>query len=285
MLSLQRGNRTRGRARQAMTGGGGGGAPVTFTLTQIASSVLDFDDAPVPGSSVSLTGRYTPIGLTFSPYAGAVSLVSATGIPGVLPHPPTNTSSNGIVYGYNFLIDVDPSLCFDGLRADLSGSGRTSVTFVIYGSMADPETGLNYASQTFAPPTGPWVWIFDQTVKDSAINIGYITQVYVTSAGSNCLIDNLHFTYSGQYDDVFTDFNLWSGTSYSATVATGPASATPYTLSLVSGSLPTGLSISSTTTAVAVNGTPTAAGSYSAVYNVGHSNGTVLPLTISLKVR
>lgn len=275
------------RALMYGTGGGGGGGtpPATFALTQSATSLLDFDDAPVPSTSAALTSRYTPIGVTFNPYAGAVSLVSAAGIPGSLPHPADNTSSNGVAYGFNYYFDVDPSLCFDGLHADLSGSGRTGITFTVVGSQVDPETGSDTVQAAFTPGTGTWEWIYDQVVKDTSADIGYITRVYVSSPGSLSLIDNLRFSYSGRYDDVFSDLNLHVGMAYSATVSTGDTDVAPYTATLLSGSLPPGLALSTTASTVSVAGTPSVAGAYSATYRITTSNGLHLDLAITLKVR
>lgn len=239
---------------QTLTGSGGTG-PYSFSLL---SGTLP------TGLTLGAGGGITGTPTTPGPFSFTVQVTDTT--------PNTGTHSYTINVGSNVLA-LSPASLPNGTQGtaynqSVTASGGTGpYTFALTSGALPTGLTMNAAGVISGTPNGSGVSSFTVGATDSLGNTG--SHAYTINIGTTSLSVNPANVPAGTL-----------GASYSQTVtATGGTG--PYTFSLFSGALPTGLSLSS---AGVISGTPTSGGAFSFTVRAVDSLGNVGTRVFSINI-
>jgi len=231
-----------------LTGAGGAGGPYTFTATGLSAGLTMSSNGTISGTpTVSGTFNYT---VTIRDKAG-------------------NTGTSKCSVTVSVPVDIECGTCGAG-KATVGASyaetlkatgGVPGYTFSIINGSLPPGLTLNTSTGAISgTPTAVGTYTFTSKVTDSARNTDTVTCTVVV-VGLPISLDCGPCSAGKAY----------VGTHYSATMAVKGAKA-PYTFSILSGSLPSGLTLNPTTGVI--SGTPSKAGTYTFTAKVVDTNGS-----------
>lgn len=281
-----------------VTASGGGKSHSVNLFLYVAASPLSIMTATLPNGAL---GTYYSVSLVAS--GGGSTYYSWSLYSGSLP-PGLSLSSGGIISGTptaagtaNFTVRVTDGLSASATRAlalTVSGAALTITT----SALSNATVGVPYsASLAASGGTPPYSWSLSSgnlpaglslsssgTISGTPTTAGAVTfTVRVTDTASASTTRGLTLTVSAAALTITTSSlsNATLGAPYSTSLA-ATGGTPPYTWSLYSGSLPSGLALSSNGT---ISGTPTAIGTSSFTVQVTDSasaaNTKGLTLTVS----
>jgi outer membrane autotransporter protein len=233
----------------------GGTAPYTYALATGSSLPpgLNLSNGVITGSPTS-SGSYTfSIVATDSsggtgPYTGTISYTVNVSAPNVVLSPASLTNEQ---------VGLPSS------QTITASGGSAPYTYTVSAGALPPGISLSSSGVLSGTPTSGGSFSFTVTATDSNTNTG--SQAYTVT------VSNASITISPASLNAITD-----GVAFSQTI-TASGGTSPYSYSLVSGSLPPGISLASNG---ALSGTPTGAGPYSfTVQAQDSSTGSGAPYT------
>jgi hypothetical protein len=231
-----------------LTGTGGTGGPYTFTATGLPAGLSMSSNGTISGTpTVSGTFSYT------------VTIKDAAGDTGTFKCSVTVTPPVDIECGTCGNVKATVGTPYSATL--VATGGKAPYTYAIVTGSLPPGLTLNPSTGLISgTPTTAGTYTFTSKVTDSAGNTDTVTcTLLVVSPPINL---NCGPCSAGK---------AYVGTPYSATMAVSGAKA-PYTFSILSGSLPPGLTLNTTTGLI--SGTPSKAGTYSFTAKVVDSNGS-----------
>ena len=280
--------------------------PGTFSL----SGTVTYGGAPLPGATVSAGGRsattdssgaYEIAGLP----PGAHTLVPSADAYGFTPASRSQSLTNASVSGLNFTATQDAEITLsrastpipDGGTDSVSGTTRQTPTQLTYTFANSGLTPLTLSTASVSAATNCSVSILTQPA--TTLSHGASTSLVVTvtpSAGgpwsfrlslpnSDSDENPYDWTVSGTVPllpPVLTPGQSASGTVGRPFTFALQATNTPSSYAHVSGTLPPGLSLN-TSTGMLV-GTPTTPGTYTPAFTATNTDGTSLPATVTLTI-
>jgi len=242
-----------------------------------------------------------------------VALASNTNIPFNITNPLPNSINPGSYYELSVRFDPSIATTYSGIDSSISivtNGGSTVIYFSGYGIGTDPSisttslpngaTSVPY-SATIAASGGatPYAWSISSGSLPTGLSLGPTTGVI---SGTPQAIGTYNFTVqltdagnkvaTQPYTVVISNMTITTtsmpgaslGVAYSAPI-NAAGGATPYTWSVVAGSLPSGLNLgSSTTSTVQVSGTPTSIGTFNFTARVVENGGLISDQALSIVV-
>ncbi|WP_455430086.1 putative Ig domain-containing protein [Noviluteimonas caseinilytica] len=248
---------TNGSAYNETLTASGGTAPYSYS---VSSGSLP------TGVTLSSTGDLTGTPTTAGTYTFTVSVIDANGDFGSQTYSVTVAGANALTISPSTLPAATNGSAYN---ETLTTSGGTApYTYSVSSGSLPTGVTLSSTGVLTGTPTVAGTYTFTVSVIDANGDFG--SQTYsVTVAGANAL------TISPATLPAATN-----GTAYNQTLTTAGGTA-PYTYSVSSGSLPTGLALSSTG---GITGTPTTAGTYTFTVSVIDANGDFGSQTYSVTV-
>jgi len=227
-----------------LTGSGGTGGPYTFTATGLPTGLTISSSGTISGTpTVSGTFNYT---VTIKDSAGNVGTLNCS----VTVYPPVTASCASITAQQG--VPITPT--------QLNASGGVGGPYTYSASGLPAGITLSTSGLLSGTPTVSGTFSYTVTVKDAAGNVGISNCSVTVNPPAPPPLTLL--CPPGTTGTVGTPYN-------SGVVANGGTGG--YTFALISGSLPPGLTLNTSTGAI--TGTPTAAGSFTFSIQVTDSSG------------
>ncbi|MDP2166799.1 MAG: putative Ig domain-containing protein [Thermodesulfovibrionales bacterium] len=270
------------------------GATASRALSILVSDALSITTAALADGSLN-----TSYSITLAASGGRVPYIW-TIIAGAPPTGLTLNSNTGLISGtptssgiYNFVVKITD---YNGKTATKTLSITISDLQVTSTSMADGSLGAIYnATLSAAGGTKPYTWVVSGlppglSLVNPATGAVYGTptlsgsfdiSVQVTDAAGRTASRSLSINISDLQITITTLPDGSLNTSYSTTL-TATGGTKPYTWSIVSGVLPTGLSHNANTGLI--SGTPSAAGTYDFIIKVTDNNSKTATRLLSITI-
>jgi hypothetical protein len=248
---------------------------------------------PTGGSgyyTYSITSGSLPPGLTLNTSTGAITGKPTTaGTYSFTTQAKDTKTGNTATASCSIKVVGTPVNLYCGSCSSNNGSGNGTVGIAYSSSLSvsggtgpytysitsgSLPTGLTLNASTGAisgTPTAPGTYTFTSKVVDKNGN----------SDTTSCTVKIIGVTIDLECGACGQNGNATTGTAYSESVSANGGSA-PYTYSIVSGSLPAGLALNSSTGVI--SGTPTTANTYTFTTKVVDKNGNTNTATCTIKV-
>jgi uncharacterized repeat protein (TIGR01451 family) len=249
-------------------GAAGGGNSATITGTNLSGATA----VEIGTAAEFNAGKPTTLVLCSAPAAGCFTITNSTTI--AISSMPAHAAgsvtvkvvSTGIAGSTSYTYNTGPALVFPSPPSGEVGvsysdlltvtGGTSPFTWTISSGSLPPGLSINSSTGAITgTPTTAGTFSFTVKVTDSA-------SLSATEATSITIVPAPSLTFG-------TPPGGWTSTVYTDTL-TATGGATPYTFSVSSGSLPTGLSLSASGV---ISGTPTATGTFSFTVKLVDANG------------
>jgi hypothetical protein len=294
---------------------------VTDAASQSASQAYSGTVAPAPALNCLPTTGPTEVGVAYSTTCTASGGTSPYTF-SVIPNPPAGVTLSSFTAttatvsgsptssgGYGYVVQVTDAASQSASQS-YSGAVAPAPSMNCLPTTGPTETNVAYsATCTVAGGTSPYTWSINPGTLPTGVNLSSSTGTSVTISGSPTSSGGYNYTVKATDAASQSAAQSYSGVilgavsisclptagptevsvAYSAT-CTVSGGTSPYTWSISSGALPTGVNLSSNTgSSVTISGSPTSSGSYnytvqatdSASQSAAQSySGTVTPVPI-----